>query len=156
MPVTFEREIYDPHHHFSENGTDEGIDSGGTEPERMDDFYKAVSELAAEGTDAPNDLVVAADALQRIVAWAAHPLSFRRKDCAQILGMRLMAALVVVNPETFGGIAITELCKRLGYAPNRLSSITAEFSRVFGILNRAQQAHYSKARRNETDPNGLF
>lgn len=57
---------------------------------------------------------------------------------AKIIGARAIAVAWVLKPELFGGASLTAVAKSLGFHVMYLSPHAAEFTRKFGIRNRAQ------------------
>jgi len=112
----------------------------------------------APASPSGRDLVMMAEALSRLFAWLVDGKRMPKRGLDRIIGRRALAMVWVVRPDLIAGTpSLAKIAKDLGQSRAGLSWHAAEFSRVFGIRNRAQAGLAKKskpmraAKRSTTD-----
>ena len=82
--------------------------------------------------------------LANLQAWLGSPAAVEYFGSA--FNHRMLALIWATAPESYGGKSLSALARERGITPAALSKYAAEASRIFGLKNRSQRAHDSRAR----------
>ena len=121
-----------------------------TSDARAQEFdWVGLEAMLGESPASPSgrDLVLMAEALSRLFAWLVDGKRLPHRGLDRIIGRRAIAMVWVVRPDLIEGTpSLAAIARRLGQTRAGLSWHAAEFSRVFGIRNRAQAGEAKKAK----------
>jgi len=93
------------------------------------------------------DYADAAGALRQILAWVVAPINDGSKQHLRGVRNRAVALAWSINPDTLGGLSMSQLARKIGLHPQRLSAFTRAARIRFGVVNRYQRAHDWRRRR---------
>jgi len=105
----------------------------------VSDFdFEEIDRLLGETRDSlkdDRDWTALIEAQKRIFLWlrGESPL---KPGFDRIIGHRLIALMLVIAPDLFGGKSLRGVAMALGYTAPVLSNHSAHFTREFGIQNR--------------------
>jgi hypothetical protein len=87
--------------------------------------------------DKAEDAMEAAEALRQLLTWVVsikgHPDKARRHVCARALAMAW-----TINPDMLNGQSLNAVARRFGISSDVMHRASSDFSKVFGVRNRAQ------------------
>ena len=109
-----------------------------------DDFYERLNEIPDENPTADHvDRAQLGQLLSQIFNWLTEG-NLSDPRCLKSMGMRVLAAGWVLDPNRFGNRSLHSLALQLGCSPNNIAPFTAAFSRRFKVSNQFQSHNWRR------------
>ena len=107
-----------------------------------DDFYERLSEVMDDSrtTDHAGPAQMS-QLIGQLFDWLTH-VNLNDPRCIKSMGMRVLAAGWVLNPNRFGNRSLHNIALQLGFGPNNIAPLTAAFSRRFNVTNQFQSHNW--------------